>query len=128
MIRTVLSNAQWERIAPELPGKIGDPGRSGDDNRLFVEGVLDLERAITRLRETLGIDRPREMTTAYLVERLFAEITRQSIRRGAFTSVADSKPQSRLGSPSATPAKALQVDRQSRFHPGKERPRPPKCS
>jgi hypothetical protein len=28
----------------------------------------DLERAITRLRETLGIDRPREMTTAYLVE------------------------------------------------------------
>ena len=28
----------------------------------------DLERAITRLRETLGIDQPREMTTAYLVE------------------------------------------------------------
>jgi hypothetical protein len=28
----------------------------------------DLERAITRLRETLGIDRPRKMTTAYLVE------------------------------------------------------------
>ena len=28
----------------------------------------DLERAITRLRETLGIDRPREITTAYLVE------------------------------------------------------------
>ena len=44
MIRTVLSNAQWERIAPELPGKIGDPGRSGDDNRLFVEGVLWVAR------------------------------------------------------------------------------------
>src|SRR5580693_6480005 len=43
-IRTVLSNAQWERIAPELPGKIGDPGRSGDDNRLFVEGVLWVAR------------------------------------------------------------------------------------
>jgi hypothetical protein len=28
----------------------------------------DLERAITRLRDTLGIDQPREMTTAYLVE------------------------------------------------------------
>ena len=40
MIRTVLSDTQWERIAPELSGKIGDPGRSGDDNRLFVEGVL----------------------------------------------------------------------------------------
>jgi hypothetical protein len=32
------------------------------------EQRADLERAITRLRETLGIDRPREMTTAYLVE------------------------------------------------------------
>ena len=28
----------------------------------------DLERAIIRLRETLGIDWPREMTPAYLVE------------------------------------------------------------
>jgi putative transposase len=44
LIRTVLSNAQWERIAPELPGKIGDPGRNGDDNRLFVEGVLWVAR------------------------------------------------------------------------------------
>ena len=44
MIRTVLSNAQWERIAPQLPGKIGDPGRNGDDNRLFVEGVLWVAR------------------------------------------------------------------------------------
>jgi len=44
LIRTVLSNAQWERIAPELPGKIGDPGRSGDDNRRFVEGVLWVAR------------------------------------------------------------------------------------
>jgi transposase len=44
LIRTVLSNAQWQRIAPELPGKIGDPGRSGDDNRLFVEGVLWVAR------------------------------------------------------------------------------------
>ena len=32
------------------------------------EHLSDLERAIIRLRETLGIDRPREMTTAYLVE------------------------------------------------------------
>jgi transposase len=28
------------RSAPELPGKIGDPGRTGDDNRRFVAGVL----------------------------------------------------------------------------------------
>jgi hypothetical protein len=28
----------------------------------------DLEHAISQLRQTLGIDQPREMTTAYLVE------------------------------------------------------------
>ena len=44
MVRKVLSDAQWERIAPELPGKQGDPGRSGEDNRLFVEAVLWLVR------------------------------------------------------------------------------------
>jgi hypothetical protein len=32
------------------------------------EHRADLERAMTRLRETLGIDQPRKMTTAYLVE------------------------------------------------------------
>jgi transposase len=40
LIRTVLTNAQWERIAPLLPGKKGDPGRSGDDNRRSLEGIL----------------------------------------------------------------------------------------
>ena len=44
MIRTVLSNEQWERIAPLLPGKEGDPGRSGENNRMFVEGVLWIVR------------------------------------------------------------------------------------
>ena len=44
MVRKVLSDAQWQRIAPDLPGKEGDPGRSGEDNRLFVEAVLWLVR------------------------------------------------------------------------------------
>jgi putative transposase len=38
--RYELTEAQWLRIAPLLPGKVGDPGRSGADNRLFVNGVL----------------------------------------------------------------------------------------
>jgi uncharacterized alpha-E superfamily protein len=32
------------------------------------EHLGDLERAISQLRETLGIDQLREMTTAYLIE------------------------------------------------------------
>ena len=40
MVRLALSDVQWDRLAPLLPGKPGDPGRSGDNNRMFVEGVL----------------------------------------------------------------------------------------
>jgi hypothetical protein len=29
MIRMMLSDAQWDRIEPLLPGKAGDPGRAG---------------------------------------------------------------------------------------------------
>ncbi len=38
--RYELTDGQWERIAPLLPGKTTDPGRTGADNRLFVNGVL----------------------------------------------------------------------------------------
>ena len=44
MNRLVLKDEQWERIAPLLPGKAGDPGRSGLDNRLFLEAVLWMVR------------------------------------------------------------------------------------
>ena len=37
--RYELSEAQWERVAPLLPGKAGDPGRTAEDNRLFVNAV-----------------------------------------------------------------------------------------
>jgi transposase len=38
--RYELSDGQWERVKDLLPGKVGDPGRSGRDNRQFVNGVL----------------------------------------------------------------------------------------
>jgi transposase len=38
--RYELSEAQWSRIAPLLPGKASDPGRTAADNRSFVNGVL----------------------------------------------------------------------------------------
>ena len=44
MDRMVLRDDQWERIARLVPGKVGDPGRSGADNRLFVEAVLWIVR------------------------------------------------------------------------------------
>jgi transposase len=42
--RRVLNDVQWERVAPLLPGKPDDLGRSGEDNRRFVEAVLWVAR------------------------------------------------------------------------------------
>jgi transposase len=46
--RYELSEAQWRRIADLLPGKAGDPGRTGADNRLFVNAVLWVLRSGAR--------------------------------------------------------------------------------
>ena len=38
--RHELTDTQWEQIKDLLPGKLGDPGRTAADNRLFVNAVL----------------------------------------------------------------------------------------
>lgn len=40
MRRLGLSDDQWDRIKDMLPGSDWYPGRSGKDNKLFVEAVL----------------------------------------------------------------------------------------
>lgn len=40
MIRRELTDRQWQRIEKLVPGKKGDKGRGGKDNRLFVDAVL----------------------------------------------------------------------------------------
>lgn len=44
MERFVLTDAQWALIEPHCLGKSTDPGRSGRDNRLFMEAVLWIVR------------------------------------------------------------------------------------
>ena len=44
MIRRELTDAQWARIEKLVPGKEGDKGRHGADNRLFVDAVLWIAR------------------------------------------------------------------------------------
>lgn len=44
MVRRILRDDQWDRIEAMLPGKEGDRGRSGKNNRLFVEAVLWMAR------------------------------------------------------------------------------------
>jgi transposase len=44
MPRLPLRDDQWVRIEPLLHGKAGDRGRTGADNRLFVEAMLWMAR------------------------------------------------------------------------------------
>jgi transposase len=77
--RWVLKDEQWERVAPLLPGKAGDPGRTGSDNRLFLEAVLWMVRTGAPWRdlpEAFGcwnsvFRRFRRWAQAGLFERLF---------------------------------------------------------
>lgn len=38
--RHALTDEQWNRIKNLVPGKVGDRGRTGKNNRLFVDAVL----------------------------------------------------------------------------------------
>jgi len=77
--RRTLSDAQWARIEHLLPGKAGDRGRTGADNRLFVDAVLWLSRTAAPWRDLppeLGNwktvhCRVRRWTIAGVWERLF---------------------------------------------------------
>ncbi len=64
----------WNRIAPLLPGKEGDPGRTGEDNRRFLEGVFWVVRTDAPWR-----DLPNEF------ENWFSVLT-AGINRGQFGS------------------------------------------
>ena len=42
--RLVITDRQWALNEPHCLGKAGDPGRSGSDNRMFLEAVLWIAR------------------------------------------------------------------------------------
>jgi transposase len=54
MVRFCLRDDQFERIEGMLPGKLGDPGKSAANNRLFVEAVLWIARTGSPWRDLPG--------------------------------------------------------------------------
>ena len=44
MVRKMLSDSQWAKLEPLVPGKVSDRGVTAKDNRLFVEAVLWIMR------------------------------------------------------------------------------------
>lgn len=46
-----LDDSLWKAVEPVLPGKIGDPGCSGRDNRAFLEAVFWIVRTQSPWRD-----------------------------------------------------------------------------
>ena len=53
MNRKLLPNDQWEGIKDLLPGKKGDPGKTGGDKRLLIEAVRWIARTGSPWRDLL---------------------------------------------------------------------------
>lgn len=51
MDRSVLSDRKWALVAPHCPGKEGDQGCSGRDNRRFIEAVFWVVRTGAQWRD-----------------------------------------------------------------------------
>lgn len=49
--RYELSDGQWAKVTSLLPGKAGDPGRTGSDNRVFINGCLWVLRSGAHWRD-----------------------------------------------------------------------------
>ena len=83
MVRKWLRNDQWTRIEPMFPGKASDPGRSGRDNRLFVEAVLWVARTGSPWR-----DLPQEFGGWNSVYQRFARWSRSGVWQRVFEQLA----------------------------------------
>jgi transposase len=83
MDRYVLTDAQWAKMEPHCRGKKSDPGRSGANNRRFVEAVLWIARTGSPWRDlpaTFGhwntvFKRYRDWVKADIFKRLFDAVS-----------------------------------------------------
>jgi transposase len=79
MERFSISDHQWAKMAPVCRGKPTDPGRSGGDNRLFLEAVLWIARTGSPWRDLPALfgkwntvfKRYRDWVKADVFQRLF---------------------------------------------------------
>jgi transposase len=81
----MLNDAQWTRLEKYWPGRRGDPGRPGADNRRFVEAVLWIGRAGVAWR-----DLPEEFGPWNSVYRRFARWRDAGVWERAFSELSRS--------------------------------------
>jgi transposase len=77
--RYEISDAQWERIAPLLPGKVTDRGVTARDNRLFFNALIWLLRA-----GTPWADLPERFGKPNSVRKRFRRLAKQGVWQGVF--------------------------------------------
>ena len=85
MVRFVLTDAQWAKMDPHCLGKPTDPGRSGKNNRLFVEAVLWIARTGSPWRDLPAdfgnwntvFKRYRDWVKADVFKRIFGAVSDQ---------------------------------------------------
>ena len=83
MDRFSLTDAQWAKMEPRCLGKPGDRGRTGGDNRLFVEAVLWVARTGNPWRDlpamfgkwNTAFKRFRDWVKADVFQRLFDAVS-----------------------------------------------------
>ena len=85
MDRYVLSDAQWAKMQPHCLGKKSDPGRSGGDNRRFVEAVMWVGKNEARWRSL-----PKEYGNWNSTHRRFRRWSRQGVWQMIFNTLAAS--------------------------------------
>ncbi|MGF6553166.1 IS5 family transposase [Paraburkholderia youngii] len=83
MVRRLLRDDQYERIAQLLPGRAERRGRPATDNREFVEAVLWIARTGTPWR-----DLPEEFGCWNSVYKRFARWSQAGIWHGVFVALA----------------------------------------
>ena len=84
MDRHVLSDAQWAKMESHCRGKKSDPGRSGKDNRRFVEAVLWIARTGSPWR-----DLPAEFGHWNTVFKRFRDWVKADVFKRLFDAVSD---------------------------------------
>lgn len=84
MDRLMVSSAQWERLKELVPGKAGDPGVTGRDNRLFIEAVLWIARTGAPWR-----DLPEPFGLWNSVWKRFSRWSKKGVWKSLFHALAD---------------------------------------
>ena len=84
MERLIITDEQWAKLEPHCRGKASDPGRTGGNNRLFLEAVLWIARTGSPWR-----DLPSSLGKWNTVFRRYRDWAKAGVFKRMFDAVSD---------------------------------------